>query len=251
MFIEGNQYPFRLEGMWRSEFAPKVNMPVEAEFNELGNLVALHAVSAQGLAGEQAAQVLGAAQEAAMKLSSELQSKGLPILTQYAKTIGYPILGALALVIVSWFWLPAISMNMGFLGKNSITFYEGLAFLNSGGLAALGGGTGIYGLLCFLALLAVLLPQIWSDPRARFGMAAPLGLMLLVGCIAYFKVESQFSGGPAAANAFGNPEFQKMANEMAAQAAAEMRKAISIGFGTYLALGASLFLAGKGMFKRP
>jgi hypothetical protein len=56
VFIEGTQYPFHLEGMWRSEFAPKVNMPVEAEFNDGGTLVALQAISGQGLAGEQAAQ---------------------------------------------------------------------------------------------------------------------------------------------------------------------------------------------------
>jgi hypothetical protein len=250
VFIEGTQYPFHLEGMWRSEFAPKVNMPVEAEFNDGGTLVALQAISGQGLAGEQAAQVIGAAQDAAKKLSSEFRAKGVPILTQYAQVIGYPILTAWALVVISWFWLPAISMNMGFMGNNSITFYQGLALLNSGGLAGLGGGAGFYGFLCFLALLAVYLPHIWRDARARFDMVAPLALMVLVVAIGYYNVTSQFSAGQQAAGAFGGPEFQKMANEMAAQAAAEMRKAISIGFGTYIALAASMFLAWKGMFKR-
>ena len=43
--------------------------------------------------------------------------------------VGYPTLGALAAVIHGWFFLPPVSMNMGFLGKNSVTFYQGLKLL--------------------------------------------------------------------------------------------------------------------------
>lgn len=69
--------------------------------------------------------------------------------------------------------------------------------------------------------------------------------MLLVGIVGYFKVSSQMSAGEDAAGAFG-AEFQQMARQAAEQAAAEMRKAISIGFGTYLSLIAALYLAWQG-----
>lgn len=247
VFVDGAQHPFRLEGMWQSEYAPKVNMAVDVEFDDQGRLVALRSVSAQTAAGEQAAQALGAAQESARKLAAEFQSKGLPVIQQYAQRIGYPILGAIAALVIGWFFLPAVSMDMGFMGKNSVTFYQGLKLLNSGGIAALGGGSaGIYGLLCFLSLLAVLLPQVWSDRRAGFGMMSPLVLMLLIGIIGYFKMSSQFSAGTEAAGAFGGAEFQQMAREAARQAAAEMRKAISIGLGTYLSVIAALYLAWQG-----
>lgn len=250
VFVDGAQHTFRLEGMWKSEHAPKVNMPVDVEFDDQGRVVALRSISGQTVAGEQAAQALGAAQDTAKKIAAEFQAKGLPVIQQYAQRIGYPTLIALAALIVGWFFLPAVSMNLGFMGKNSVTFYEGLKLLNSGGIAALGGGSaGIYGLLVFVSLLAVLLPQVWSDRRAGFAMAAPLALMLLVGIISYFKVSSQFSAGEEAAEAFGGAEFQQMARAAAEQAAAEMRKAISIGLGTYVSVIAAAFLAWQGWGK--
>ncbi len=227
VFVEGKQYAFRLEGMWQSEFAPKANMAVDVDFDEAGRLVALRSVSASGVAGEQAAQALGAAQESAKKFAAEFQAKGLPVLREYAERIGYPVLGALAAVIIGWFFLPAVSADLGFLGKNSVTFWQGLKFLNSGGVAAMGGGSaGFYGLLCIASLAAVLLPQVWRHPRARFGMMAPLTLMLLVLVIAWSKMPDV----PAGAEEF----------------VAEMRKAVSLGVGSYLAIVASLFLAWRG-----
>jgi len=228
VFVDGNQYTFRLEGVWRSEYAPKVNMGVDAEFDEQGRLVALRSVSASGVAGEQAAQALGAAQESAKRLAAELQSKGLPVFRQYAARIGYPVLAAFAALIIGWFFLSAVSIDLGFMGKNSVTFWQALKFLNSGGMAAMGGGSaGIYGLACIAALLAVLLPQVWPNPRARFGMAAPLALMLLVVIVAYSKM----------------PDVPQGAEEFAA----EFRKAVSLGLGTYLAFAAAIYLAWKGV----
>lgn len=248
VFVDGNQYAFRLEGMWKSEFAPKVNMTVDVEFDEAGKVVGLRSVSGSNVAGEQAAQAIGAAQEKARQVAAEFQSKGLPVVQEYAKKIGYPVLGALFAVILGWFFLPAISAELGFLGKNSVTFYQGLKFLNSGGVAAMGGGSaGIYGLLCFLSLLAVLLPYVWKHPRSGFAMAAPLVLMLLVLVISWMKMNDQFNAGLEAAGSFGGEEYRKMAEESAKQAAAEMRKAISIGFGTYLAAAGAIYLAWRGL----
>ena len=249
VFVDGNQHAFRLEGMWKSEYAPKVNMTVDVEFDDAGRLVALRNVSGGGgAAGEQAAQAIGAAQEKAKQVAAEFQAKGLPVIQQYAKHIGYPVLGALFAVILGWFFLPAISAELGFLGKNSVTFYQGLKFLNSGGVAAMGGGSaGIYGLLCFAALLAVLLPYVWKHPRAGYAMASPLVLLLLVLLISWMKMNEQFEAGQQAAGAFGGAEYQQMAKQMADQAAAEMRKAISIGFGAYLAFAGAIYLAWRGI----
>lgn len=226
VFVEGTQYPFKLEGIWKSEFAPKLNMAVDADFDDGGRLVGLRSVAGQAVAGEQAAQAIAAAQESAKKMAAEFQAKGLPAIVELAKRVGYPILGAFAAIVIGWFFLPAISMNLGFLGKNSVTFYQGLKLINSSGFEALeafagGGSAGFYGFLCFVSLLAVFLPQIWKDRRASFGLAAPLVLMLLAAIIAYFKMSSQMAG----------------------QAASEMRSALSIGFGGWLALLGSAYLA--------
>jgi hypothetical protein len=254
IFVDGQQYPFRLESIWKSEFAPKVNAAIDAEFDDQGRLIAVRAASNQAVAGEQAAQALGAAQDAAKKLAADFQAKGLPVVAEYAQKIGYPTLGALTAILVGWFFMPAVSINMGALGKNSVTFYQGLKLLNAQGIEALatlsgGGSAGFYGFLCFLAILAVLLPHVWKDRRAAFGMTAPLALMLLVAVIAYAKISSQMSSGQDAIGQFGGAQYQEMARQQASQMAAEMRKAISIGFGVYLSLAGALYLAWQGWGK--
>ncbi|MEZ5474637.1 MAG: hypothetical protein R3E72_06480 [Steroidobacteraceae bacterium] len=254
IFVDGKQYPFNLEGSWKSEYAPKVNMGVDADFDDQGNLIAVRAVGAQMIAGEQAAQVLGLAQDKAKKLAAEFQDKGAPVIAQYAGKIGYSTLGAFAAVVIGWFFLPLVSVNLGMIGKNSVTFYQGLKLLNASGIESLaalsgGGSAGLYGVLCFAALATVFLPQLWRDSKAGFGMTAPLLLMLLVGVVAYFKISGQISAGQEQAGAFGGAEYQQMAREMAERASAEMRKAISIGFGLWLSLAGAIYLGWQGWGK--
>ena len=258
IFVDGEQYPFRLESLWKSEYAPKVNATIDADFDEQGRLIAVRAAGSNAVAGDQAAMALGAARDAAKKMAAEFQAKGLPALVQYAQKIGYPTLGGLAAVLLGWFFLPAVSVNMGMLGNNSVTFYQGLKLLNASGIESLaalsgGGSAGLYGVLCFLAIVAVLLPNVWQDRRASWGMAAPLALMLLVAMLAYFKVSSQISASQDAMGQFGGAQYQEMARQAASQAAAEMRKAISIGLGVYLSIAGALYLAwqGLGRSRRP
>lgn len=247
VFVDGNQYPFKLEGMWRSEFAPKANMAVDVEFDDQGKILALRSVAGSTVAGEQASQALDAAGAAAKKMASEFQSKGLPVIQDWAKAVGYNKLIAFAVLVISWFFLPAISIKMGFLGDGSITFYDSLKFLNSGAMAMGGGGAGIYGFLVFIALVGVVAHQFWKDPRAAYGMCLPLLLMGLVFLIAYFKASSQMSDAQEAMGQFGNsPEYQEMARNMASEARKQMWAAFSFSFGLYLALGASLYLAWLG-----
>jgi len=255
VFVEGNQYPFRLEGMWRSEYAPKTNMAVDVDFDDLGKIVALRnggGGSGGGAAvGDQASAALDAAGVAAKKMAADFQARGVPVLQEWAQKIGYPTLAAYFLLIAAWFWMPLISLNMGLLGSNSVTFYGGLKLLNSGPLAlGGGGGAGFYGFLVFVSLIAMVLPQVWKDRRAGWGMTFPLLLMALVAIISYFKMQSQFSAQEEQMGAYANnPEYQAMARQAAEQARAEAWKAISFGFGLYIGVIASLYLAWQGFRK--
>lgn len=249
VFVDGAQHAFRLEGMWRSEYAPKVNMTVDVEFDDTGKLVGLRAVSGGSVAGEQASQALDAASAAAKKAAAELKAKGLPALQEWAQKVGYAKLAAFVLLVAGWFWLPVITVKMGFLGNGSATFYDGLRTLNSGAVAlgGGGGGAGFYGFLAFVALAAVWLPNVWKDARANYGLMLPLAFMVLVVVIAWLKANSQMSEAREAMDAFANdPQFRKMAEEMAAAARKEMWKAISFGFGLYVSVAAALYLAWLG-----
>lgn len=45
LMIEGQQYPFSLDGLWKSDQAPRVGMVVEAEFSRDGLLLAIRTVA--------------------------------------------------------------------------------------------------------------------------------------------------------------------------------------------------------------
>ena len=52
LIIEGRQYPFLLEPVWRSEGPPKPGLPVEVDFGPSGQIVAITAVPESQLAKE-------------------------------------------------------------------------------------------------------------------------------------------------------------------------------------------------------
>jgi hypothetical protein len=221
VFIEGTQYSFRLEGMWRSEFAPSVNMPVEATFDEQGQLVSLISVPLATLGREQAVHVFDAAGNAVQVLTTELQAKGLPFAKVWAQRAGYDTIGAALLLIVAWFWLPVATLGLGILGNSSLSLYEVLGYLNGGFLGLARGRAGFYGFLLFGALAGIFLPQLWKDRRAYYAMSLPLGLTLLVVMRAY--QHAFVLGGASAWNA------------------------LSFGSGLYLALAAACYLTWRGL----
>lgn len=47
LIIEGQQYPFSLSDLWKSDQPPKIGMIVEAEFNRDGQIVAIRTVPAE------------------------------------------------------------------------------------------------------------------------------------------------------------------------------------------------------------
>jgi len=221
VFVEGTQYSFRLEGMWRSEFAPSVNMPVDAVFDEQGQLVALTTVALGTLGREQAALAFDAAGNAVQALTGQLQAKGLPFAKVWARRTGYDTLAATLLLIVAWFWLPALSIGIGILGEHALSFYQVLAFLDGGFLGLAGGHAGSYGVLVLVALLGVFLPQFWKDPRAGYGMALPLALTLVAATMAFER-----AGSLLGVSAW---------------------RSVSFGSGLHLALATGCYLAFRGL----
>jgi len=254
VFVDGNQYLFRLEGMWKSEFAPKVNMLVDVEFNDRGQLTALRKASVEDVAAEQTTQAFSAAKAGTRQLAQDVRSDAVPAIVQYAEAVGYPTLAAFVALLLGWFFFSAASMGIGPGGRIGITFYQALKLLNVRGVQDLVvAGTGIYGLICFLCCAAVLLPSLWRDRRANLGMLAPLAFMLVVGLLLHHKLSVQLSGFEQSASQFGPPgdvHGRQIASQMAAQfarnVATQVRNGISLEFGAYLSLAASLYLAWRG-----
>jgi hypothetical protein len=241
----GSQHEFTLEGVWRSDTSPKQDMVVEFELDGAGKVVSISAVSESDLAKEQA--------EKAAKLVKE---KGLAAFNDIAARVGKPVLIAMGVVIVCWFYLSAIDIKG--LASMKITFWQMLGVINaSGGMDTLQSAAmqdkGIYGLLGILALAGPFIAQFWKNPLAHLGNALPLALMLLVGGVFYMELHNSVNEAIEAAGQaggiFGGGQTSEVLKEMARKALEEALKALHIGVGAYIALAASAYLAFIGATK--
>ena len=231
LMAEGQQYPFSLEGVWRSEEAPRVGMVADVELNERGEIVSIATVPESQLAREQAEVAMAAARERGAALASGAVAR-----------FGIPSLVGAAALIIGWWMLPAVSVNV-FGSSGHITFWQVLGFVNAGNLmGGFGAGgspsTGIYGLLAVVAVGGPFVHHFCTDRRASLGALLPLLFMLLVGLMVRNALAGAMGGGPAGA-------FSEFAN----QARDEAMKAVSIGSGVYISLIASLYFAVTGTMK--
>jgi hypothetical protein len=230
--VDGQQYPYTLEGTWRSEVPPAVGMTVEAEINDAGQIVWLRAVQDSQLTKEQAQAALMAA-----------KGKGAEIFSGLVARVGALNLGALLLLLIGWFFLSAVSIQSP-VGSMSLTFWQLLGFVNAkNALDVMQGGTGsastgIYGLLAFVCLLGPFVRYFWKDKLAVLGGVLPLLFMLIVGLIAHSSLNSAMGMGGT-----GVDPNDPMVKEMTQQ----VSQAITIGVGVYLSLLACLYFAAMGV----
>jgi len=232
LMVEGQQYPFSLEGIWKSEIAPKPGLVVEVEFDPQGRIAGITAVPESQLAKEQAEAAMSAAKQKGAALASNVVAK-----------FGIPSLVGAGLLIVGWFFLSAASIKTPFGGMD-FTFWQVLGFLNSSnpleGLMRAGSGsspsTGMYGILAIIAVAGPFIHHFWKDKRASLAGLLPLLFMVVVGLMIRSSINS-LGGGDEAANGMGN---------MVAQMREEAMKAVSVGMGVYLSAAVSIYFAAIG-----
>lgn len=250
----GNQYEFTLEGVWRSDLAPRQDMVVEFDLDAAGKVVSIFAVSDSDLAKEKAEQAAKIAREQTEKAALMVKEKGLAVFNDVAARVGKPVLIATGIVIVCWFYLSALDIKG--LAAMKITFWQMLGVVNaSGGMDTLQSvamqDKGIYGLLGILALAGPFIAQLWKNPLAHLGNALPLLLMLLVGSLFYLEIHGSVDVAVEQASALGggNDQMKEHFRRMAEKMLEEALKAVRIGVGAYIALAASTYLAFVGLTK--
>jgi hypothetical protein len=258
VFVDGKQYLFRLEAMWKSEFAPKIDMLVDVEFDDRGQLIALRTASVEAVAAEQTTQAFNAAKAGTRRLAHDVRSDTVPAIVQYAQALGYPTLVALAALLLGWFYFSVASIDLGGGGRLATTFYQVLKLLNVRGIQDLigGGSAGIYGILCFLCVGGVLLPLFWRDRRASYAMLAPLIFMVLIGLLVRHKIAVQMNDLQQATSHFnsqvgalGDPRTRQFASQFTDQMVKKVGGSFSLDFGAWLSLAAGLYLAWRGIRK--
>ncbi len=236
LMVNGQQLPFRLEGLWLSPVAPKANMTVEVELDEAGALRAITAVEDTQLAKEEAQRAMTA-----------LRDKGFAGWAVLTAKVSKPVLVAVAALALGWFVFGVVGVQVYSDTRLSLSFHQLLGAL--GGRDAMSAlqntnsaGLGWHSLLLIAALLAPVAPYLLTAVRhAYLGLFAPLATMLFVAVRIY-------AGLGSATNQAGDVGGA-MAREMASQMLKAALQAIHLGFGFYLSLAAALYLAGLGVVR--
>lgn len=236
---EGQQLEFQLEGLWTADTAPVIDTVVDIEVDENNKISALSPVSEGQLAKEQADKALQMAKD-----------KGGVVLNEAIRRVGKPVLISSAVLMISWFFLSAITVQASQFFTAKFTFWELLSLVNGGSggiMQALqsggGNGSGIYGFLAFISLLGPFAFQFWKDPKAHLGNCLPLLVMLVVGVSIYMGIQDGMKASQQVSAAYGGADGAKIINGMMNEMMKAAMEAIHIGAGLYLSMLASLYLA--------
>jgi hypothetical protein len=223
LMVEGQQYKFALEGVWKSDVPAKPGLVVNVDLDANGRVQSMTVVPDSQLAKEQAEAKVALARHASGTLTAEF---------------GISSLIAAAVLVVAWLFLTAVSIQVPILGILDFTFWQLLGFLNHGAvLVSLDQSDrpspGFYGFLAGVALAGPFLHHFWKDKRALLGGLMPLLFMLIVGIAVRGSIENALIGAPA--DGAYAPAMK--------QARDEAMKTLTLGLGAYLSILVGLYFA--------
>lgn len=227
LYVQGQQKSFTLEGIWRSPVAPAPNMIVDVDLDAAGNITGLTAVDQ----GQQPAAHTGQAGVAAAeqgKQAVEFAKKGIG---EMAAKMGSLALGAAVLIVIAFFFFPAIAVGAMGITALSYTFWN-VAGMDMGGMGAATSSIGFWSLIGFVAVFAPFAVPYLKMPWAKYLNAAPLGFILLTLIKVWWSFHSAMSN--AGMVGAGTPGFFDL---------------FGIAWGFYILLLASLALASQAFMK--
>jgi hypothetical protein len=229
LMADGQQLTFVLEGCWKSPVAPAANMVVEVDRSETGAIAAITVVDSQQITKERLDQLSGLAQHHG-KEAAAIARQGVGAL---AARMGTVTLVAAVALWVAWFLLPAFRIDFLFVSR-SFTFWQ-LLGINEANLSDPSAGNhGLFSLVGLLAIAAPFAVPFITHPRAKLLNAAPLAYLIAAILGLLLRINNASNG------AGGNSEI---ARGFAREVASAAWDAVSIGFGAYLLIAASGFLA--------
>jgi len=228
LFVQGQQKQFTLEGIWRSPVAPAPNMIVDVDLDAAGNITGLTAVD-QGQQPSHGTSQAGAAAAEQGKQAMEAAKKGVGVM---AAKMGNLALGAAVLIVIAFFFFPAISVGAMGITAVSFTFWN-VAGMDVGGIGGASSSVGFWSLIGFLAIAAPFAAPFLKMAWAKYLNAAPLGFILLTLIKSWWNFHSAMG---SATGMFGG-------------AAPGFFDFFSLAWGFYILLLASLALASQAFMK--
>jgi hypothetical protein len=165
----------------------------------------------------------------------------------------WPVIAALFIAFVGWFLVDVVSVSAGSLHQG-FRFYELPALIGQPSrIVTIGhpqASSIAFGLLCFAMLSALLTSEVGSPAWRRriplVSFVAPLALMLLCAALLWYRASRD-----TVAVAEGATEFQQafanLANVLAAHASTVVVRHLRVGYGAWLSILSTLYLAYHGL----
>ncbi len=235
--VEGKQYSFRLEGMWRSEVPPRPGMTVDVNFDTDGAPAEVFAVSESQVAKEHAQRAFSGALRHGGAVGESIGGAiGASVGGGLKGRFGPLTIAAELILLLSFFVLPNLRVG-GFVSR-ALSGWDAIGLNPETQMTTDHGLLSVMAILCLFAPAAVpFLKQAW----AGWLNAAPAAFLLLA-CIA---VGSQLHSAASAAGRMGEELGGAAGREMVGQ----FGPTYSLGAGAYLALICAIYLVTRA-FKR-
>jgi hypothetical protein len=158
---------------------------------------------------------------------------------------------AVLALIVGWFFSATLVTSLGSI-KQKYHFFDMLTVMLNPPWLIYGMGSShvgdsiLFGVLCTLVLVGPIVPFAVKKRSAWLLCVAPLILMLAVGFELYAKTSGPYFEATQRAGSFAHA-LVRWGNAIAQGTGNLVARHISVGFGAYLSLAASLYLAAKGL----
>jgi hypothetical protein len=190
LLLNGRQYAFTLEGVWRSAVAPAPNQSVTVELDGTGALLSITVVDQAQVAKEKLAELSGVAQERGKVVAGQIQT-GISAL---AARMGAVTLSIAVLIWIVWFFIRAASVGGGGEDVASYTFWKLIGTNFSDQMSMVDGGhaRGWLRFIGFAAIVAPFLVPFIRESWARYLNAAPLAAVLLGWFVIHENMASTF-----------------------------------------------------------
>jgi hypothetical protein len=190
LLLNGKQYAFTLEGIWRSAVAPAPNQSVTVELDSTGAVLSISVVDQGQIAKEKLAEFSGVAQERGKVVAGQIQT-GIGAL---AARMGAVTLSIAVLIWIVWFFIPAAGVGGGGEDVASYTFWKLIGTNFSDQMSMMGGGhaRGWLRFIAFAAIVAPFLAPFIRESWSRFLNAAPLAVVLLGWLVIHQNMAATF-----------------------------------------------------------
>jgi hypothetical protein len=190
LLLNGRQYSFTLEGVWRSAVAPAPNQSVTVDVDNAGVVLSITVVDQQQIAKEKLAELSGVAQERGKVVAGQIQG-GISAL---AARMGAVTLGIAVLIWISWFLIHAAGVGVGGEVAKSYTFWTliGTDFADPGSVMDAGHARAWLRIIGFCALVTPFLAPFIRETWSRYLNAAPLAAVLLGWLVVHENMAGSF-----------------------------------------------------------